>query len=174
MFMTHGIVGNNNGMASYSPTPIDALRGALQWAQNNDNDIWVTTFRNVVMYCKERQATSFTQVSGDNSRKTYSLTHNIADNLCQYDYPLSLRVPLPNGWNSAYVSQAGHEINLQMRDDYVYFDAIPNGGDIVLSETAEAIENITTAITATKCIENGILLIERNGKTYNAQGAEIK
>ena len=174
VFMTHGIVGKNNGMASYSPTPIDALRGALQWAQNNDNDIWVTTFRNVVMYCKERQATSFTQVSGDNSRKTYSLTHNIADNLCQYDYPLSLRVPLPNGWNSAYVSQAGHEINLQMRDDYMYFDAIPNGGDIVLSETAEAIDNITTAITATKCIENGILLIKRNGKTYNAQGAEIK
>ena len=61
-----------------------------------------------------------------------------------------------------------------MRDDYVYFDAIPNGGDIVLSETAEAIDNITTAITATKCIENGILLIKRNGKTYNAQGAEIK
>ena len=175
VFMTHGITGkNNNGEATYSLTPLDALRGALQWAQNHDNDMWVTTFRNAAMYCKERKAASFTLKSGDDSKKTYSLTHNIADDLCQYDYPLSLRVQLPNGWSTAYVSQVGHEIQPQIKDGYVYFDAIPNGGDIVLSETAETIDNITATTTATKRIENGQLLIERNGKTYTIQGQEVK
>ena len=38
----------------------------------------------------------------------------------------------------------------------------------------EAIENIVAEPAATKRIEDGILLIERGGKTYNATGVEVK
>ena len=43
MFLTHGFQGKNNGGASYSPTDISAIEGALKWAQQNDKDIWVTS-----------------------------------------------------------------------------------------------------------------------------------
>ena len=38
----------------------------------------------------------------------------------------------------------------------------------------EAIENVVAEPAATKRIEDGILLIEKNGKTYNATGQELK
>jgi hypothetical protein len=37
-----------------------------------------------------------------------------------------------------------------------------------------AVENITTEKGATKRIENGQLLINRNGNTYNVLGASVK
>ena len=38
----------------------------------------------------------------------------------------------------------------------------------------QAIDNTSVKVKATKCIENGQIFILRNGKTYNAQGAEVK
>ena len=174
VFMTHGMQGMNNGNANFSPTDINAIDGALNWASQHDKEIWITTFRNAAMYCKERQAATFALVADGASQKTYSLTHEISDAVSQYDYPLSLRIPTPDGWTTAYVNQAGRQIESQIEDGYVYFDAIPNGGEIVVDKTAEAIDNVNAVKSATKRVENGVLLIERNGRTYTAQGAEVK
>ena len=39
----------------------------------------------------------------------------------------------------------------------------------------QAIDNVQSGkVQSTKVIKDGVLLIERNGKTYNAQGAEVK
>ena len=38
----------------------------------------------------------------------------------------------------------------------------------------QAIDNTSVKVKATKCIENGQIFILRNGKTYNAQGAEVR
>ena len=38
----------------------------------------------------------------------------------------------------------------------------------------QAIDNTSVKVKATKCIENGQIFILRNGKTYNAQGAQVK
>ncbi|MBR2307932.1 MAG: polysaccharide deacetylase family protein, partial [Fibrobacter sp.] len=55
-FLTHGFQGKNNGNANYSPTDINAIDGALKWAQQNDKDIWVAPMGHVAMYLKERKA----------------------------------------------------------------------------------------------------------------------
>ena len=39
---------------------------------------------------------------------------------------------------------------------------------------ATGVDNITTDVKATKVLRNGQLLIEKNGKIYNATGAEVK
>lgn len=44
----------------------------------------------------------------------------------------------------------------------------------VVGAYAEGIENVQSDEKATKRIVNGQLIIEKNGKTYNAQGAEIR
>ncbi len=131
MFLTHGFQGKNNGGASYSPTDISAIEGALKWAQQNDKDIWVAPFRNVAMYIKERKAAKTEAVTSGNTI-TVKLTHTIADNISKYDYPLSLRVQ--TSLSKAEVTQAGATLESKIDGGYIYFDAVPNAGDIVISD----------------------------------------
>ena len=135
VFITHGLSGRNNGNATYSPTDPAALDGALKWANYNDY-IWIAPLRSVVMYIRERKSSTFKEVGSTSNTRTYTLTHNIANEVCQFNYPLSLCVPLPDGWGDAKVMQAGMELESEIKEDgKVYFKAVPNGGDIVMSES---------------------------------------
>ena len=128
-FLTHVFEGKNNGSASYSPTPIGSIEDGLKWAQQNDKDIWVAPMGHVAMYIKERKA-SKVEASGSGTI-TVKLTHNIADNVSKYDYPLSIRVKYDG--SQAEVTQAGAKLESKIDGGYVYFDAVPNAGDIVIS-----------------------------------------
>lgn len=129
-FLTHGFQGKQNGNANYSPTDINAIDGALKWAQQNDRDIWVAPMGHVAMYLKERKA-SKAEASTSGGNITVKLTHNIADNISKYDYPLSLRVKYSG--STANVTQAGAKLESKVEGGYVYFDAVPNAGDIVIA-----------------------------------------
>ncbi|MCQ2104793.1 MAG: carbohydrate-binding protein [Fibrobacter sp.] len=139
-FLTHGFSGKNNGNATYSPTDISAIEGALQWAKQNDSKIWVTTMRSTVMYIKERNASKIEAVSSAAAgTMAFKLTHNIADNVSKYDYPLSIRVKNSNNWTKVSAMQGSKAIDASISDGYIYFDAVPNGGDIVLSSDGAAV-----------------------------------
>ena len=129
-FLTHGFQGKQNGNANYSPTDINAIDGALKWAQQNDKDIWVAPMGHVAMYLKERKA-SKAEASSSGGNITVKLTHSIADNISKYDYPLSLKVKYDG--SKAEVTQAGAKLESKIDGGYVYFDAVPNAGDIVIS-----------------------------------------
>ncbi|MCQ2124493.1 MAG: polysaccharide deacetylase family protein [Fibrobacter sp.] len=134
MFLTHGFQGKSNGSATYSPTDLSAIDGALSWAKQNDADIWITTFRDGVMYVKERKASKIETVSGAAAgTMEFKLTHNIADNICKYQYPLSIRVKNSNNWTKVTATQNSKAIDVSIKDGYIYFDAVPNGGNIVLT-----------------------------------------
>ena len=144
VFITHGLSGRNNGNATYSPTDPAALDGALKWANYNDY-IWIAPLRSVVMYIRERKSSTFKEVGSTSNTRTYTLTHSIANEVCQFNYPLSLCVPLPDGWGDVKVMQAGMELESEIKEDgKVYFKAVPNGGDIVMSETIHHNHNYTT------------------------------
>ncbi len=129
-FLTHGFQGKQNGNANYSPTDINAIDGALKWAQQNDKDIWVAPMGHVAMYLKERKA-SKVEASSSGGNITVKLTHNIADNISKYDYPLSIRVKYDG--SKAEVKQGDAKLESKIDGGYVYFDAVPNAGDIVIS-----------------------------------------
>ena len=129
-FLTHGFQGKQNGNANYSPTDINAIDGALKWAQQNDKDIWVAPMGHVAMYLKERKA-SKAEASTSGGNITVKLTHNIKDNISNYDYPLSLRVKYSG--STANVTQAGAKLESKIDGGYVYFDAVPNAGEIVIA-----------------------------------------
>ena len=132
-FLTHGFANNqNNGAATYSPTDISAIEGALQWAQQNDKDIWVAPMGFVAMYIKERKASKIEpQDGGAAGTMTFKLYHAIADDISKYDYPLSIRVK--SDMTKAEVTQAGAQLVSKIEGGYIYFDAVPNAGDIVIS-----------------------------------------
>ena len=137
-FLTHGFQGKNNGNATYSPTDINAIDGALKWAQQNDKDIWVAPMGHVAMYLKERKA-SKVEASSSGGNITVKLTHNIKDNVSDYDYPLSIRVKYDG--STANVTQANAKLESKIDGGYVYFDAVPNAGDIVISGGATTPES---------------------------------
>ena len=137
-FLTHGFQGKTNGYASFSLTDINAIEGALKWAQQNDKDIWIAPLGHVAMYIKERNASTF-ELKGSNTRtRTYSLTHSIADSVSLYDYPRSLRIPFPEGWSDVEVRQAEAKLEHTTDGGYVYFNAVPNAGDIVVKRVLSA------------------------------------
>lgn len=147
MFLTHGLAGkNNNGNATFSPTDLSVLDGALSWASTND--IWVGTFRSVTMYIKERNASKITASTSGNSI-TIKLTHSIADNISKYDYPLSLRVKNTGNWTSVSGTQDRKAITTTIKDGYIYFDAVPNAGDIVISSGGSSTPTSSSATQPT-------------------------
>ena len=147
-FLTHGFQGKQNGNANYSPTDINAIDGALKWAQQNDKDIWVAPMGHVAMYLKERKA-SKVEASGSGTI-TVKLTHNIADNVSKYDYPLSIRVKYDG--SKAEVTQAGAKLESKIDGGYVYFDAVPNAGDIVISGGATTPPSSSSEIASSSSV----------------------
>lgn len=136
VFLIHGIQGHLS-FGSYSPTNETTFLSVLYWLQQNKSTFWVTTMRDAIMYIKERNSASFTKYSENASRVTYKLTlptSLTSNTLCNWDYPLSLRVPLPSGWSDVTVKQNSKTIESEIKDGKVYFKAVPNGGNIVLTK----------------------------------------
>ncbi|MBR2470273.1 MAG: polysaccharide deacetylase family protein [Fibrobacter sp.] len=131
-FLTHGFTTGTNGYANYSPTNASAMEDGLQYAKQNDSKIWVAPMGHVAMYIKERNASTAT-ASTSGSSITVKLTHTIANDVSKYEYPLSLRIKNDNNWTAASGTQGGKAITTSIKDGYIYFDAVPNGGDIVIS-----------------------------------------
>ena len=139
-FLTHGFQGKNNGRATYSPTDLSAIEGALKWAQQNDKDIWVAPMGYVAMYIKERKASKIEpQDGGSANSMAFELKHSIADNISKYDYPLSIKVK--TDWSKVEVTQDGAKLESKVDGGYVYFDAVPNAGKIVVSNANAAPES---------------------------------
>ena len=136
-FLTHGFQGKSNGSATYSPTDLNAIDGALKWAQQNDKDIWVAPMGHVAMYLKERKASKIeAQDGGAANTMTFELKHSIADNISKYDYPLSIRVK--SDWSKVEVTQGDAKLESKVDGGYIYFDAVPNAGKIVVKNANAA------------------------------------
>ena len=167
-FLTHGFQGKSNGSATYSPTDINAIDGALKWAQQNDKDIWVAPMGHVAMYIKERKASKVEVKASNDYSMTFELNHNIADNVSKYDYPLSLRVK--SDWNKVEVTQAGAELENKIDGGYIYFDAVPNAGAIVVRNTGVKYVTVTPGTNVTV---SGTVAWPSDGTDYYAEGATI-
>lgn len=141
-FLTHGFTTGSNGFANYSPTDANAMEGSLQYAQQKDKDIWVAPMGYVAMYIKERKA-SKAEASTSGDAITVKLTHTIADNISKYDYPLSLRVK--SDWTNVEVTQANATLESKVDGGYVYFDAVPNAGDVVIKNANAAPQPVSSS-----------------------------
>jgi peptidoglycan/xylan/chitin deacetylase (PgdA/CDA1 family) len=133
IFLIHGV--DNDG--GWSPLSSDTLRKTLEYLKANDGQFWVTSFGEAARYIRERNAVSV----GESSAGDASLTLQVTDTLdnAVFDMPVTLRRPLPEGWPSATVTQGGRGVDSRITEEnstvYVQFDAVPNGGDVVISRS---------------------------------------
>jgi peptidoglycan/xylan/chitin deacetylase (PgdA/CDA1 family) len=132
VFLIHGI--DSDG--GYSPLSSTVLQSSLQYLDARRGIYWVNTFGNVVRYIRERNDVSVSESSNDGNNITLQVTDTLDNSI--YNYPLTIRRPLPAGWPSANVSQNGLPVNASIvvanSKIYVMFDVVPDGGDIVLSK----------------------------------------
>ncbi len=134
VLLLHGI--DNDG--GYSPLPSKVLLESLQYLDGNRNAFWVETFGNVVRYIKERDSLSVTKIAEDPIELvvTDSLDNNV------YNYPITLRRLLPQGWTEVAVTQNGAAIPSAVvklnSSSYVVFDAVPDAGNVIISNATQS------------------------------------
>ena len=177
VFLIHGIQGYAGG-GSYSPTSQDAFTQTLSWLKQNESDYWVCTARDAIMYLKERDNASFKKIASDASGDTYSLTlsQDLTQNtLCEWKYPLSVRVPMQDGWSNITVKQKDEELDFEEKNGYIYFKAIPNGGDIEVGSGVPAVPEpkFNISISGDKFCKDSTYKVswtlegDVNGRTYS-------
>jgi len=134
VYLIHGIDNESDG---WSPTSSTELRASLEYLDANRDKFWVTTFVNVVRYTRERNAASVTELSTQDNSITVQVTDTLDNEI--YDYPITVRRRLPEGWISATVTQDGELVSSAVVTidavKYVMFDAIPDSGDVVITKS---------------------------------------
>ena len=131
IFMMHSI--DNDG--GYSPVKSTELNAHLNYVNENNAKFWVGTFGNVTRYIKERDAASLKVISARSKHISIQLTDQLDNGI--YNYPISIRRPLPKGWSAANVTQGKMKLKVQhvtiAAVNYIMFDAVPNAGLITLT-----------------------------------------
>jgi hypothetical protein len=154
VFLIHAI-DNESG---YSPTSSTEIKGALDYLNQNKNKLWVSTFSNIARYIKERNNVSVKQISAKDSVITLSVTSTLADSI--YNFPVTIRRVLPQGWSSARIIQNGKSISPQIINvnlkDYIMFDVVPDSGDvtIVRKGVTDVSENSNSRINSPFLMQN--------------------
>ena len=130
VYLIHGI----DGDGGYSPLSSTVLKEGLQYLDSHRDKFWVGTFGNVARYVRERNCVSVHELGASDSVITVSVSDTLADSI--YNYPVTLRRPLPEGWEYASGTQNGKEISTTVAElggkHYIQFDAIPDNGDVML------------------------------------------
>ena len=133
VYLIHAI----DGDSGYSPLASTNLQASVDYMRTNQDKFWVETFGNVARYIKERNASSVTVTDSSDNRITLLVTNNL--NSLNYSYPITLRRPMPANWPAVAVSQNNQPIDAKLvtvnTTNYVMFDVVPNGGEVVLSKT---------------------------------------
>ena len=126
----HGIGSDSHGWAV---TNLDAVKSHLEYLDQNRDKIWCETFGNVARYIHERDAATVTEKSADESSFTIEITDDLDDEI--YNYPLTIRRPFPDGWveDQMEITQNGEAIEAKVVDNFIQFQAVPDGGDVVIS-----------------------------------------
>lgn len=130
IYLFHGI--DNDG--GYSPVPSAELRQNLEYVKTMDAKIWVATFLNVSLYIRERDAVKVQELSSSKKQITLSVSDTLDNKI--YNYPLSLRYDLPDGWKNMEVIQNGKKVDSEIvvanASKKVQFNIVPDAGDVVL------------------------------------------
>lgn len=128
VWLIHGI----DNDAACCPIASSVLQSNLDYVAANTNKWWIETFGNVCRYIQERNAAVLMIVSNGATNITVRLTHDLDNTI--FNYPVTLRRPIPSGWQAAAITQNGASVPGQIVNGNLMFDVVPNGGDITLSK----------------------------------------
>ena len=116
--------------SGYSPTATSAIEGALQYASDNDSKIWVTTFRNAIMYAKERDNLSLVETTVSSTELSLTTSTSLSNSVVTYNYPITVRREIPSGWTNVAVALNSTDIPVTIETvnsvKYAQFSVVPD------------------------------------------------
>lgn len=129
--MYHGIDDGSWGALS---EPV--FKAQIDSLKSKEDKLWIAPFNKPVRYHKQRRAEpQLTKKSEDSETLVLNLTDTLSDN-SKYNQPLTIRMEKPS-WQIYGITQNSEEINVIEDGDSIQFNAIPDGGDIVLNKNSE-------------------------------------
>jgi len=132
VFLLHGI--DNDG--GYSPTTSANLKGALDSMKAHTDTYWVAPFGTIARYIKERNAVRVKETSSTDSSITVRISESL--DISVFNIPVTIRRPLPQGWESASVYRNGKPVAGRVIDvgnsKNVIFDVVPDSAEISIQK----------------------------------------
>ncbi len=123
-------------------------------------DLWMSTFANVLKYHRERKSAKLTKVSEDAKTWILSLSDTLSNNTA-WNQALTLNIDKPN-WNVFYISQNGKDLAYTTVGNQIVFSAIPDAGNITIGKEAPlAVSDLDTPQNTWSVVPNPI------GETIN-------
>ncbi len=129
ILLTHGIGTGANAMQD------TAFTKHFEYVAAKRNDLWIATLGDVTKYFREKQNAFVLTLDSTSNRIAISVTHNLDATI--FNYPLTLKTKVPDNWRNITVTQ-GATVKavtpvIENAVSYIYYDAVPNGGSIVLA-----------------------------------------
>lgn len=129
IILAHGLGFNRNEM------PKEEFTNHFEYVASKSDSLWCGTFNEVTKYLREKQH-AVVKIKECNATKIIvTITHDLDAKL--FDYPLTLKTRVPSKLKNILITQSGKSKLVKVISNngisFVYYDAFPNGGDVVLT-----------------------------------------
>lgn len=124
------------------------------------DDLWMSTFVNILRYHRERKLAKLTKVSEDSKAWILSLSDTLSNNMV-WNQALTLNIDKPS-WTIFGLTQNGKDLSYTTSSNQITFNAVPDGGNIIFGK-------VPLLATTTADSENNIWSVVPNpiGATIN-------
>ena len=103
---------------------------------------WIDTFCDISRYMKERMNSTVQVVTDNTSEIRLRIVMNASLSTDTYNFPLTMRSTVPASWTEVEFQQGSTDDELtpvtEGSEKVVYYDAVPNGGDVVLTDSGNS------------------------------------
>lgn len=106
----------------------------LNWYKEHSDKLWAGLMRDVARYGQERDTATLVVDQNSATQISFTLTCRLDD---RFDYPLTIKVRIPNNWKDTKAVQSSKEIEVNAIEHegykYLLVKAVPNKGQVVLT-----------------------------------------
>ncbi len=109
-------------------------RPLFQFVADNKDKLWAGLFGDISLYAQERDTATLNVTENTPSKIIFTVEDGMDDEI--FDYPLTVKVRLPDAWNNVVAQQSGKPVNVQILDHeggtFALVDAVPDRGPVSL------------------------------------------
>ena len=150
----------------WAAVPYDKVDEIFAYVASRGDLVWNALPTEVAKYLRQRNSTTITSSENDgvitvnigftdtlndnNTNIPEGRLGNVTDRGIVYNLPLTFRTVVPFNWRAANVVQNGVATTVAVSTEFgnsvIYFDAIPNGGAVTITEAADIPSPVVTSV----------------------------